>query len=213
MKVLIAEDDLVPRRILQAVLQEWGYEVIVTCDGEAAWQVLQTPDAPKLVILDWMMPGLDGVEVCRRVREIVSSEPIYVILLTGREAKQDVVAGLSSGANDYVTKPFDREELQARVQVGARVVELQRSLAARVRELEDALTEVKQLRGLLPICSYCKKVRDDQNYWEQVDKYIIRHTEVRFSHGICPDCWKTQVEPQLRQLGIEQEWPGSPGAK
>ncbi len=213
MKVLIAEDDLVPRLLLESALKEWGYDVVVAGDGEAAWQLLQGPDTPKLAILDWMMPGLDGIEICRRVRATASPEPIYLILLTGRDAKEDIVAGLRSGANDYVTKPFDRGELLARIQVGARVVELQSSLAARVRELEEALAEVKHLRTLLPICSYCKKVRNDQNYWEQVDQYLARHAEVRFSQSICPACWLKEVEPHLHKLRGEQADCGSSAAE
>ncbi len=197
MKVLIGEDDLLPRRLLQRVLTEWGYQVLAACDGNEALQVLQGGDAPKLAILDWVMPGLDGVEVCRRVREVQTSEPVYIILLTSRDAKEDIVAGLRSGANDYVTKPFDRDELQARLAVGRNVVELREALTQRVRELETALAQVSQLHGLLPICSYCKKVRDDKNYWDQVDAYLVKHSELRFSHGVCPDCWRSQVQPQL----------------
>jgi sigma-B regulation protein RsbU (phosphoserine phosphatase) len=203
MKVLIAEDDLVPRRLLEAALTDWGYEVIVAADGNEAWSILQEPDAPLLAILDWMMPGMAGVEVCRRVRDLSKSEPTYIILLTSRGAKEDIVAGLTSGANDYITKPFNREELQARVEVGKKVVQLQRTLVERVRELETALAQVKQLQGLLPICTYCKKVRDDRNYWDQVDAYLLKHSEVRFSHGICPDCWTKVVQPQVDEFRQE----------
>src|SRR5262249_57910928 len=110
------------------------------------------------------------------------------------------VTGLQSGANDYVTKPFDRAELQARVCVGKSVVELQRSLALRVRELEDALSQVRQLQGLLPICCYCKKIRDDRNYWQQVETYVGDHSAARFSHAICPDCLKA-AEATLKSSG------------
>jgi response regulator RpfG family c-di-GMP phosphodiesterase len=110
-----------------------------------------------------------------------------------------VVAGLDSGADDYVIKPFDAEELQSRVRVGQRVLDLQRRLADRVRELETALTQVKQLKGLLPICAYCKMVRDDRDYWQQVEEYLCTHTDVQFSHGICPTCWKDIVEPSLER--------------
>jgi DNA-binding response OmpR family regulator len=196
-KVLLAEDESIPRRVLTAALAGWGYEVQAVADGLEAWQALQGPDAARLAILDWQMPGLDGAEVCRQLRGQAAVEPTYVILLTARSSKDDVVAGLDAGANDYVTKPFDRAELHARLRVGCQVVALQRSLAARVRELEEALAQVKQLQGLLPICCYCKKIRDDQNYWQQVDGYLAAHSDMRFSHGICPDCWKGQVEPLL----------------
>jgi phosphoserine phosphatase RsbU/P len=202
MKILIAEDDLVPRYELGRTLQDWGHEVITTCDGLAAWEVLQREDAPKLAILDWMMPLLDGSEVCRRTHGLARREPTYCIILTVKDQKADVVAGLEGGADDYITKPFDRQELRARIRVGERMVALQRGLADRVRELETAVAQVKQLKGLLPICSYCKKIRDGGDYWQQVDAYISDHSEVQFSHGICPACWNEVVELELAKAGI-----------
>jgi sigma-B regulation protein RsbU (phosphoserine phosphatase) len=193
MKILIAEDERSSRLMLESVLAEWGYQPLATADGLEACQILQAEDAPKMALLDWGMPGRDGLEVCRRVRAKPVSEPTYLILLTGRDSKADVVAGLQAGANDYVTKPFDSDELRARLQVGRQVVELQQSLAAQVRDLEAALAQVKRLEGMLPICSYCKKVRDDQNYWQQVETYLLDHSEVRFSHGICPECLERQL--------------------
>lgn len=200
MRILIAEDDAVSRRRLEATLQKWGYEVLAVEDGLAAWEVLQGEMPPPLAILDWMMPGMDGIEVCRKVRERSPSRPLYIIVLTARGSREDVVAGLQAGGDDYVTKPFDREELHARVRVGLRVLQLQMNLADRVRELEEALARVKQLQGLLPICSYCKKIRADQNYWQQVEGYISEHSEAIFSHGICPDCFEKFVKPELNKL-------------
>ncbi len=188
MKILIAEDDPVSRRLLQATLNKWGYQVTVTANGKEAWQALQTPEAPSLLILDWLMPEMDGVEICREARRSPAHKSAYIILLTSRGSKEDIVKGLEAGADDYVTKPFDHGELRARVQVGSRVVQLQSALADRVRELEEALSSVKTLQGLLPICCYCKKIRDDGNYWHRVESYIAGHANVRFSHGICPDC-------------------------
>jgi DNA-binding response OmpR family regulator len=196
-KILIAEDDPVSRRMLQGMLAEWGHEAVAAADGGEAWRALQDDGAFRLAVLDWVMPVLDGIEVCRLVRRRPTPTPPYLILLTARDAKADIVAGLRSGANDYVTKPFDREELQARVQVGCRVVDLQQSLADRVRELEAALAQVKQLYGLLPICSYCKKIRDDQNYWQQVEAYLGAHSGAQFSHSICPECYEGVVKPKL----------------
>jgi len=188
MKVLIAEDEIVSRRLLESALPRWGYEVITATDGEEAWALLQEHDAPTIMVLDWLMPRVDGVEICRRIRAHPRLSSVYIILLTSRAAVEDVVQGLEAGANDYITKPFDAAELRARMQVGVRVVNLQATLAERVREVEDALSRVKQLQGLLPICSYCKKIRDDQNYWHQVESYVGKHTDARFSHGICPEC-------------------------
>jgi CheY-like chemotaxis protein len=186
-------------------LTEWGFEVLAVADGVQALQALTDTDGPKLAILDWIMPGLDGVEVCQQLRALSTAEPVYVILLTSRDAKADIVAGLAAGANDYVTKPFDRSELQARLRVGQRVVDLQHNLAARIHELEDALAQVKQLQGLLPICSYCKKVRDDKNYWQQVEAYIGERAGVQFSHGICPDCLNQQMELLARTSAFRGE--------
>jgi sigma-B regulation protein RsbU (phosphoserine phosphatase) len=200
MKILIAEDDAVSRRVLEATLVKFGYDVVVAGDGAQAWALLEGEDAPRLAILDWMMPELDGVEICRRLRGIPNVAPPYLILLTAKSSKEDVVTGLDAGANDYLTKPFDRAELRARVQVGAHFLELQSNLADRVCELENALAQVKQLEGLLPICSYCKKIRDEQNFWQRVDSYLTEHTDVMFSHGICPDCYRDVVQPQLDQL-------------
>ncbi|HUE16799.1 MAG TPA: response regulator transcription factor [Planctomycetaceae bacterium] len=198
MKILIAEDDLVSRTMLSRLLTTWGHEVVVTIDGQAAWDILQRDDAPKLAILDWMMPEMDGVEVCRRVHRRERSEPTYLILLTAKDRTEDVVEGLNSGANDYLVKPFDRRELEARVRVAERMVSLQHDLAERVRELQDALAQIHQLQGLLPICSYCKKIRDDGNYWQQVDGYLSTHAGVQFSHGVCPDCY-AQCIAELEQ--------------
>lgn len=189
MKILIAEDDPVSCRILERSLASWGHEVLVATNGQLAWDVLREPDAPSLAILDIMMPEIDGCEVCRRVRELSLPIPPYVILLSAMSTKEDVVRGLQAGANDYLTKPFHREELRVRVEVGVQMIELQRVLADRVQELEQALSQVKQLQGLLPICSYCKKIRDDKNYWQRVDTYVSDRTDVEFSHGICPDCF------------------------
>jgi sigma-B regulation protein RsbU (phosphoserine phosphatase) len=198
MKILIAEDDLVSRTMLARLLSSWGHEVVVTLDGEAAWEILQKDDAPKVAILDWMMPVIDGVEVCRRSHGLARQEPTYVILLTAKDRTEDLVMGLESGANDYLVKPFDRRELQARLHVAERVVALQHELSEHVRELEDALAQIHQLHGLLPICSYCKKIRDDGNYWQQVESYLSSHTGVRFSHGVCPECYE-KVVAQLNE--------------
>ncbi len=204
-KILIAEDDVVSRRMLQVFLLRWGYEVVIATDGAEAWRVLESGDAPKLAILDWMMPVMDGIEICRRVRLLPRASPAYLILLTARGGNQDIVRGLDAGADDYVTKPFSREELRARIHVGVRVVELQTNLADRVNELERALAGVNQLQGLLPICSYCKKIRDDRNYWQQVEGYISAHSEAQFSHGICPDCYENIVKPELAKSAIHGE--------
>jgi len=147
MKVLIAEDDIVSRHVLKANLQKWDYEVVVAKDGLEAWNHFQGEDIAPLAILDWMMPEMDGLEVCRRIRKRTEGDYVYIILLTAKEGKTDIVTGLDAGANDYVVKPFDKDELRSRVKVGERMVLLERSLQEANRQLKisamtDSLTEL-----------------------------------------------------------------------
>ncbi|HLY59381.1 MAG TPA: response regulator [Terriglobia bacterium] len=200
MEVLIAEDDAVSRRLLEVSLVRWGYQVIEAKDGIEALQVLSRENCPPIAILDWMMPGMDGIELCRRVRADQKLFSVHIILLTAKNGRGDIVEGLGAGADDYISKPFDREELRARVQVGIRLVELQRKLAERVEELSRANQLVKQLHGLLPICSYCKQIRDGKDHWQRVETYISKHSEAEFTHSICPDCYENIVKPELMQL-------------
>ena len=203
MRILIAEDDAILRLGLATLLRKLGHEVTAAKDGAEAWRLLQADDPPPLAIFDWMMPGAEGVELCRRVRADARRKGMYVILLTALGGREHVTAGLRAGANDFVTKPFDPEELEARVNVGARVVQLQAELAGQVRALEAALAQVKRLQGLLPICCYCKSIRDDHDYWHRVEHYLTEHSEARFSHSICPGCWNAVVVPQAEQAGIQ----------
>ena len=200
MRVLVAEDDAVSARGLQGLMQSWGYEVVLAVDGPSALAVLSTIDAPKLALLDWMMPGLPGPDVCRTVRGWEAGDPPYLILLTSRNSRIDVIAGLDAGANDYLVKPFDPGELRARLHAGERIVQLQRGLAEKVTELETALSNVRRLTGLLPICAYCKAIRDDSDYWHRVEEYVSEHADVQFSHGICPECMVGAME-DARSVG------------
>jgi len=147
MKILIADDDAVPRRMLQATLERWDYEVVEARDGEEAWQILQGEDAPKLAILDWLMPGLDGLELCRRIRALADAPYRYLILLTGRDSKADVVEGMEAGADDYLTKPFHRHELQVRLRAGRRILDLQSALLQSLSEIRRAEEQVAQSRA------------------------------------------------------------------
>ena len=193
MRALIAEDEPTTARVLARTLEGWGLDVTTVHDGTAAWDAIQADSSITLAVLDWMMPGLDGLELCRRIRSTEPRAHLYVILLTARESHEDLLAGLNAGADDYLVKPFDPDEFRARIQVGRRVLGLQERLAERVAELETALSKVKQLQGLLPICTYCKRIRTDENYWQQVELYVGQHTDVRFSHGICPACYDRAV--------------------
>ncbi len=201
MRVLIADDEATTRHLIQVTLGNWGFEVLTAEDGTEALRILQGSNSPEIALVDWVMPGVDGLEVCRRMRAALPDAPSYIILITARGGLENVVQGLEAGADDYVTKPFDPRELRARLHAGARVVQLQKALLQRNQELVEALKRVKQLQGLLPICSYCKKIRNDRNYWEQVDAYVASHSEAQFSHGVCPDCFEVHLRPQLERLG------------
>jgi len=215
MIVLIADDLDVNRRLLRTLLAADGYDVLEAANGSEAFQILQGATGPIVGLIDWEMPEMEGIEVCRQTRALTETPPIYLILLTVRDSKQDIVAGLQGGANDYITKPFDKTELLARVRIGKQMVELQQALTERVAELKEALINVKQLGGLLPICSYCKKIRDDQNYWQQVEAYVGKHSEAKFSHSICPQCYEEIIKPQMVQLGIDPDEasPGTPATE
>jgi len=149
---------------------------------------MKRDDAPSIAILDWMMPRMDGAQVCAKIRQETGKPYIYIILLTARNQKGDAVEGLKSGADDYVVKPFDGNELRARLRVAERVVALERKLALKVTALQTALADVKKLKQLLPICTYCKSIRDDKDYWRHIEEYIHNETGSDFSHGICPKC-------------------------
>ncbi|HZO90967.1 MAG TPA: SpoIIE family protein phosphatase [Chthonomonadaceae bacterium] len=138
MKILIAEDDPIPRRLLQATLVKAGYEVVMAKDGEEAWQLLQQAEAPNLAILDWLMPGLDGVEVCRRVRQRAQAPYVYILLLTSKDRKEDLIEGMNAGADDYLIKPFDPHELQVRLRAGQRILDLETALRNSLEQLEQA---------------------------------------------------------------------------
>ena len=188
MRILIAEDDRISRRLLEMTLQRLNFEVVITENGAQALEALNGPEAPQLAILDWMMPEMDGIEVCRAIREQAREKYTYIIFLTARGQTKDIVTALESGADDYLIKPFDPQELRSRLQVGLRVLKLESALAGKVQELETAMQHVKVLQGLLPICMYCKKIRDDSDSWHRMESYIEKHSDAMFTHSLCTDC-------------------------
>lgn len=148
MKVLVADDDVTSRKMLAAIVQKGGYDVVEATDGNKAWQYLRASDGPRLALIDWMMPGLNGIEICRKFQELASHTPPYIILITSRDKNEDIVKGLNSGASDYLVKPFDTSELRARLEVGHRVVQLQAELAAARDAFEFEATH-DSLTGIL----------------------------------------------------------------
>ncbi len=189
MRVFIAEDDMATRALLTMLLRKQGFTPESASDGAEAWEVLQLEDAPQLVLLDRQMPGMDGLEVCQRMRALKREPRPYVSMVTAVRETEALVEGLEAGADDYITKPFDHAELQARVRVGERMLALQRQLIKRAEELQRATDEIHALQDLVPICCHCKRVRDDQNFWQEVEQYVHDRTGAEFSHGVCPSCY------------------------
>jgi sigma-B regulation protein RsbU (phosphoserine phosphatase) len=190
LRVLIAEDDALSRRLLQSNLERAGHDVVTTCDGAEAWEALRAGDAPRLAVLDWMMPQVDGVEVCRRVRGAGWNGYIYLILLTARSQPEDRVEGFEAGADDYLTKPFDAAELRSRVAVGARILTLHEELEEQVERLSRTAGGNDGLQGILPICMHCKKIRDEE-VWHRLETYIEQRSAAEFTHSLCSECLAT----------------------
>ena len=197
--ILIADDNPSSLRLLQVILEDRGYEVLTAKDGQEAWDLFNTHGV-SIALLDWVMPGMTGVEVCRKIRSGNNKSYTYIILVTARDSKEDLVTAMDAGADDYVNKPYHEEELHSRIKAGERIVGLEKNLAGKIEELQKAFTEVKQLKGLIPICMYCKKIRDDRDYWHILEKFIHEHTGADFSHGICPQCMEKYVRPQIDEI-------------
>lgn len=198
MKILAVEDDSIARAVLEASLLALGHEVVSVPDGEVAWQLLQHQPI-RMVVCDWMMPKVDGLELCRRIRAR-RGEYVYFVLLTNLTATdQNQDTAIEAGVDDFLNKPVNARELKTRLHVAERIL----GYTAHIRELES----------FIPICSYCKKVRDDRSYWQQIETYINQRTGSEFSHSVCPDCYTQHVEPQLRALGLEMKYPGQKDRK
>jgi sigma-B regulation protein RsbU (phosphoserine phosphatase) len=180
--VLVVDDDPVSSAQLGALVQAAGYKASFVPDGRQAWELLQVARVP-IVVSDWYMPEVDGPELCRRIRGRARDPYVYFILVTSRGGKQQYLAGMKAGADDFIAKPVDPDELQARLTVAERILGLRR--------------ELQQLEGLLPICSYCRRIRNERDEWETLDSYLERRFDAQLSHGICPDCYIRFVQPQL----------------
>lgn len=190
-KVLAVEDDAVQRRVLVQALKQLDYDVVAATDGEDAWKKLQ--DEPiRLIVSDWMMPGIDGLELCRKIRERPREDYVYFILLTSVDASEaNQREAADAGVDDFLTKPLKFNELWMRLRVAGRILGYTRQL--------------QQLEELMPICSYCKKIRDDKNYWQQIEGYINERTGSEFSHSVCPDCYQRVVLPEIEKITKETQ--------
>jgi sigma-B regulation protein RsbU (phosphoserine phosphatase) len=187
MKILAVEDDTSSRKILTQALVRLGHEVIEASNGEDALKLLDETDPPRVVVSDWTMPRMDGLELVRSVRSRLNTDYTYFILLTARTADDsNQRESIEAGVDDFLTKPVDLTELWMRLRVAERILRF--------------TTQVRQLEAFLPICSYCKKVRDDRNYWQQIETYINARTGSEFSHSVCPDCYNRVIAPELEKL-------------
>jgi DNA-binding response OmpR family regulator len=195
MKVLAVEDDRVAGAVLRRALKRLGHDVIEASNGEDAWDRWME-EKPRIVVSDWLMPKLDGLGLCQRLRAEKGQDYVYFVLLTSHEASiKNRRATVEAGVDDFLTKPLDFQELWMRLRVAERIV--------------NTTAQVRQLEELLPICSYCKKIRDDRNYWQQIEGYINERTGSEFSHSVCPDCYTRVVLPELEALRAVKKPPVS----
>lgn len=189
MKILAVEDDPVASAVLARTLEKLGHEVVTVSDGNAAMEVLNR-DPVRVVVSDWVMPSLDGLELCRRVRSRIGTDYVYFILLTGKLSSEDNQReAIEAGVDDFLRKPLVMQEIWMRLRVAERILRY--------------ATQVRQLEAFLPICGYCKKIRDDGNYWQQIESYINARTGTDFSHSVCPDCYSQIILPELEKLGVD----------
>jgi len=186
MKVIAAEDDDVLRSILCLALKKLGHEAIPAADGELAFEALKR-EPVSVVVSDWMMPRVDGLELCRRVRARPAGEYVYFILLTVQDAtEENKRLAADAGVDDFLTKPLNQSDLWLRLRVAERILQ--------------SNSRVRRLEAMLPICQFCRKIRDDKNYWQQIETYVVEHTDSHFSHSVCPDCYQRVLIPQLNEL-------------
>ncbi len=199
MKILIVEDDPLSRKILAQALERLGHEVTESTNGTEAIQLLAETHF-RAVVSDWMMPETNGLELCRHIRARPNENYVYFILLTAQTAdRAHQREAIEAGVDDFLRKPLDPQELWMRLRVAERILHF--------------TTQVQKLEEFLPICSYCKKIRDDGNYWQQIESYINERTGSEFSHSICPDCYQSKVVPELEELKKEHAKPQSKRAK
>jgi DNA-binding response OmpR family regulator len=197
-KILAVEDDPVARAVLHQALLRLGHEVVEARDGVEALAVLEK-EPVRLIVSDWMMPELDGLGLCRAVRNRVNADYVYFILLTSQPSVVDNQReAIEAGVDDFLNKPLNLQEIWMRLRVAERILRY--------------ATEVRQLEAFLPICGYCKKVRDDQNYWQQIESYINERTGTDFSHSVCPDCYQRVVVPELEKLRASIASENAPSA-
>lgn len=185
MLILLAEDDKVSRKLLSRLLTNFGHTVIEAENGLDGWSKWLEHKC-SLVISDWIMPDMTGIELCQKIRTTDQPRYTYIIMLTGMSGRDNYNKAMDAGVDDFMIKPFDRDLIYTRIRVAERILNLH--------------NEVSTLSGLLPICSYCKKIRDDNKYWQRVESYLEKISDLKFSHGVCPDCYEKKIKPDLKRI-------------
>ncbi len=211
-RILIVDDDIANIKILGSTLPS-DYEILFALNAQEGINSA-IANQPDLILFDILMPGMDGYEACRLLKADERTRDIPVIFITAKTGEEDEVKGFEVGGVDYITKPFSLIIVKARVRtqislkLASQELEIMNiTLAARIEELENAKNEIKAIQSIIPICSYCRKTRDDKDYWDQLESYMHRNTEIKFSHSICPDCYEKHVKPQLlRYRDKENIW-------
>jgi sigma-B regulation protein RsbU (phosphoserine phosphatase) len=188
MNVLVIEDQPVAALQMVAALRSLGHDPRHAVDGEEALRLLAAEDAPRVIVSDWRMPGVDGLELCRRIRRRAGDYVYFILVSTAGVTPENRDAALTAGVDDFLAKPLEPDELRMRLHVAERILKF--------------TAQVDQLESFLPICGYCKKIRDDRNYWAQVEEYYAKRDGTQFCHSVCPDCYETKMVPQLKKLGI-----------
>ncbi|SHO47957.1 response regulator [Desulfopila aestuarii] len=186
-RILVVDDNTANIDVMLAFLEAEGYDLSIATNGETAIKIARH-SRPDLILLDVMMPGMNGFETCRELKADERTREIPVIFVTAKKEVEDIVSGFQSGGVDYISKPFRQEEVLSRVSTHLRLRRLVVAQERLITKLNGALAEVDTLRGLLPICSYCKKIKDEKGAWKKLETYIRTHTQANFSHGICPEC-------------------------
>lgn len=185
MKILTVEDDPITQLVFESALKSLGHEVIATPDGTSAWYQLADRSI-RIVLSDWQLPGMSGLELCRMIRERGGDYVSFILVTQLPPSEENVDAAIAAGVDEFLAKPMKLSELKLRLHAAARTLNL--------------TEQVQQLESFIPICAHCKNVRDDKNYWQQIETYINTRLGTRFSHGICPACYEKIIRPQLQAL-------------
>ncbi len=188
MDILVADDEITTRSTLHHILQRLGHSVRTASDGEEAWSIMLEESVPRIVILDWMMPKMNGLELSKKIQSLRIRPLIYIILLTIRDTRTDMLEGFAAGIDDFMAKPFDYDVLQARIHVAQRTLNSATELANRVKQLENAKEHIRTLQEILPICMHCHSIKTDEQSWQRIEDYLNEHDDVMVSHDLCPSC-------------------------